>query len=88
MKTKNAEPLIVPVRVALPVGTLFKFDGLRTRYEVVAAPTYCFACRLCALRRPKKRVYCESFFCAPGKRDDDQFVYVRVARPQKESVNA
>lgn len=87
MKKNNAEPIVVPLRTALPVGTLFKFVGLRTRYEVVAAPTSCFACKLCALRRPKKRVYCESFFCAPWSRGDDQFVYVRVARRQKEIDN-
>ena len=83
MATVKADFTIVPIRAALPVGAVFKFDGLRTKYEIVAAPDFCFACKYCALRRASKRVYCSSLFCTPGKRADGQFVYVRVYRAQE-----
>ena len=80
MASAKGETIIIPLRAALPVGAVFKFDGLRTRYEVVASPDEWLACKYCAFRRKAKRTYCDSMSCTPSKREDGRFVYVRVAR--------
>ena len=75
-KPKDADVQIVPLRVDLPVGARFKFQGKRTVYEVDAATPGLISCEQCVLRDRRHRLLCASLLCAPALRSDQAFVYV------------
>lgn len=76
-KKNNSDVVVVPLRVDVPVGSFFKFQGKRTVYEVVAAPTGLISCDQCVLRDRRHRLLCASLLCFPALRQDKAFVYVK-----------
>lgn len=76
-KPKYPDLVVVPIRADVPVGKKFKFAGGKAVYEVAKPPEPSLACALCSLRKPKKRLLCASFSCAPTFRADESFVYAK-----------
>lgn len=79
-KQTALDPVVIPVRVDVPIGVPFKFAGGRAVYQLVQTDEPLTCCAACALSDRRKRRLCASLSCSPTFREDKFFCYVRRIR--------